>query len=269
MIPAPFSYARPNSLQEASTLLKADGVAILAGGQSLLTELKQRHRRADLVVDLADLGLTQITKTGAGVRIDAMVRQATLMSNLKDGPFHLIYETGLAVADPSIRNRGTFVGALMAAEPQGDWAATALALDAHLLISNGSRERRLPYSEWLASDNRLEPGELAVAAELIAPPAGAQCGYTKIKHAAIGWNIASLAYVTAPGHSRLVVAGAVTRPVRLEALEQHLVTGKGAFDVALRDDLTVLKCQGDPYASSDYRRRRLGVLVQRVFAQRA
>jgi len=268
MIPAPFSYARPNSLQEASSLLKADRVAVLAGGQSLLTELKQRRRKVDLVVDLAGLGLTQITKTGTGVRVDAMVRQTTLMSDLKDGPFHLIYETGLAVADPSVRSRGTFVGALMAVEPQGDWAATALALDAHLLISDGSRERRMPYGEWLASDRRLRPGELTIAAELIAPPVDARCGYTKIKHAAIGWSIASLAYVTAPGHSRLVVAGAVQRPARLDALEQHLVTGKGAFDAALRDDLAALSCQGDPYASSDYRRRRLGVLVQRVFAQR-
>lgn len=267
MIPAPFSYVRPNSLQEASSLLKADGVAILAGGQSLLTELKQRHLKVDLVVDLAGLGLTQITKTGNGVRIDAMVRQTTLMSDLKDGPFHLIYETGLAVADPSIRVRGTFVGALMAAEPQGDWAATAIALDAHLLISDGRRERRVPYSEWLASDRRLLPGELTIAAELMTPPAGALFGYTKIKHAAVGWSIASLAYVTAPGHSRLVVAGAVQHPTRLDALEQHLETGKGAFDAALREDLAALNCQGDPYASSDYRRRRLSVLVQRVFAK--
>jgi len=170
MSPAPFSYARPNSLQEASSLLKADRVAILAGGQSLLTELKQRRRRVDLLVDLAGLGLTQITKTETGVRVDAMVCQTTLMSDLKDGPFHLIYETGMTVADPSVRSRGTFVGALMAAEPQGDWAATALALDAHLLISDGSRERRVPYCEWLASNRRLRPGELTIAAELMTTP---------------------------------------------------------------------------------------------------
>lgn len=267
MIPAPFSYARPSSIQEASSLLKADRAAPLAGGQSLLTDLKQRRRSVDLVVDLAGLGLKQITTTGTGVRVDAMVRQTTLMSDLKDGPFHLIYETGMAVGDPSIRARGTFIGALMAAEPQGDWAAAALALDAHLLISDGSRERRLPYSEWLASDRHLRPGELTIAAELIEPPAGARCGYTKIKHAAVGWNIASLAYVTAPGYSRLVVAGAVQRPSRLDALEQHMVSGKGGFSAELRDDLAALNCQGDPYASSTYRRHRLGVLVERVFEQ--
>ncbi|MFP4590819.1 MAG: FAD binding domain-containing protein, partial [Halobacteriales archaeon] len=54
MHPAPFEYARADTVAEAVDRLEAtDGeAAVLAGGQGLVNRLKARERTPDLVVDI-------------------------------------------------------------------------------------------------------------------------------------------------------------------------------------------------------------------------
>src|SRR5262249_40613427 len=77
MIPVSFDYARPGSLLEAARLVAstADGGVILAGGQSLLTDLKQRTKRPRLVIDIGAIpGLDAIELGAESLRIGAMGR---------------------------------------------------------------------------------------------------------------------------------------------------------------------------------------------------
>jgi len=149
MIPFSFAYVRPESIPEAVSLLQRDGAVALAGGHSLMTELKHRLRREDLLVDLNALPLTGIVSDARGMTIDALVRQDTLLEAARGGPLSLLTDVGEASGDPSIRARGTFVGALCAANPQGDWTAAALALDARLHIKNSNGESTADYGQRL------------------------------------------------------------------------------------------------------------------------
>ena len=46
------------------------------------------------------------------------------------------------IADPLVRNRGTLVGSLCHADPQGDWAAVMISLGASV-VAQGPRGRRV------------------------------------------------------------------------------------------------------------------------------
>ena len=77
MIPAPFAYHRPQSLQEAIGLLTQQGqdARVVAGGHSLIPKMKLRRAKPEHLVDLQDLKelrgihrrqLTPAVTTGVG-----------------------------------------------------------------------------------------------------------------------------------------------------------------------------------------------------------
>ena len=72
MKPAPFTYVRATSLDEAWSRLDADeGAKILAGGQSLMPLLNMRLLRPTTLVDINDVpGLDRVEATpDGGLRI--------------------------------------------------------------------------------------------------------------------------------------------------------------------------------------------------------
>src|SRR3990167_5971926 len=81
MIPAPFYYHRPSSLDEAIGLLTKHGeqAKVLSGGMSLLPTLKLRLGFFAHLVDINRIaGLDGIKEEGGALRIGAMTRQAEL-----------------------------------------------------------------------------------------------------------------------------------------------------------------------------------------------
>ncbi|HJR00615.1 MAG TPA: FAD binding domain-containing protein, partial [Methylomirabilota bacterium] len=85
MKPAPFRYARPSSLAEATGLLAAapGDTKLLAGGQSLVPMLNMRLVRPAVLVDVNGLReLTGITPLpGGGLRLGALTRHAELAAS--------------------------------------------------------------------------------------------------------------------------------------------------------------------------------------------
>lgn len=265
MIPSPFAYARPETISEAIHLMQKDKAVVLSGGHSLLTDLKQRRVQPDLVIDINGLALTEVSIDEKTVTIDALVRQNILLSQEIAQAVPLLSKVANSAADPSIRARGTLVGALCAAERQGDWAAAALALDAQLHLINAENETQIvDYGERLETGQVCRKGELATRVEFLRPRSDAVQGYRKVKHAAVGWSIASLAFNIAPGFARIAVSGATSRPCRLEHVEQYLVSGSGSLDDAIGADFVTLTFEGDSYASASYRKKRLAVLIERT-----
>src|SRR6266545_4659016 len=82
MKPAPFRYARPDTLAGAVALLAGGGgeAKLLAGGQSLVPMLNMRLARPAVLVDLNGVpGLDGITATPAGgLAIGTLVRHSAL-----------------------------------------------------------------------------------------------------------------------------------------------------------------------------------------------
>jgi aerobic carbon-monoxide dehydrogenase medium subunit len=282
MIPVDFDYERPQSLGEAARLAASagDDAAILAGGQSLLTHLKQRTKRPRLIIDIGAIaGLDTIEANGDRLRIGAMARQADIVSHpaiLQHLP--LLAEIAAVAADPMVRRRGTLVGALCEADPGGDWLAGALALDARLLGIGASGDWDVPLSalHGYASRSAWHPGDVAAAVVFQLPARRLWMRYAKVKHPGIGWSIASVAAVldvAADGRCQaaaIAVSGAVPRPQRLPRLEAELL-GRRLADTAhvagaVGAALAELSFRGDYYASGSYRAARLAVLLRRTLS---
>ena len=131
MIPAPFRYARPTTVDEALQAVAEGGedVKILAGGQSLIPVMRLRLAAPETVVDLGKVAeLRGVRDDGDAIVIGAMTTHSDVLADgliAQHAP--LIARATETVADRQVRHRGTFGGALAHADPAGDLPAVALA----------------------------------------------------------------------------------------------------------------------------------------------
>ena len=53
------------------------------------------------------------------------------------------------IADPIVRTRGTLVGSLCHADPQGDWASVVTALGGHVVAQGSGGRRTIPIADFV------------------------------------------------------------------------------------------------------------------------
>lgn len=188
MYPSRFDYEAPTDIDEAIGLL-ADGqgeAKVLAGGQSLVPMLKLRFASPDLLVDINGLpGLDHLRLEDDGsIRIGALCRHA----DLEGSPLLAAKQPTMAavaplVADPLVRTRGTLVGSLCHADPQGDWASVVTALDGHVVAQGTNGRRTISIKDFVSGpfQTTLSPDEIAVEAVIPAPVGTPAGGYLKLE----------------------------------------------------------------------------------------
>ena len=107
-----------------------------------------RFASPELIVDINNLpGLDYHRADPDGtLRIGALCRHVDLeRSALLKGTQPTMAAAAPLIADPIVRNRGTLVGSLCHADPQGDWASVMLALGG-LVVAQGPKGRRVSRS---------------------------------------------------------------------------------------------------------------------------
>src|SRR5580698_9738172 len=154
MYPSRFRYEAPRSLGEAIQLLHDGGgeAKVLAGGQSLVPLMKLRFASPELIVDINNLpGLDYHRAYADGaLHIGALTRHADLEhSELLRGTQPTMAAAAPLIADPIVRNRGTLVGSLCHADPQGDWASVMLALGGSVIAQGPGGRRAIPLAEFV------------------------------------------------------------------------------------------------------------------------
>src|ERR1700721_3953807 len=169
MYPSRFRYEAPRSLAEAIGLLQTGGdyAKVLAGGQSRVPMMKLRFASPELVVDINNVpGLAYHRADPDGtLRIGALCRHADLEhSDLLKTTQPTMAAAAPLIADPIVRNRGTLVGSLCHADPQGDWASVVLALGGSVIAQGPAGRRSIPMSEFVTGpfENRPEYEQAAV-----------------------------------------------------------------------------------------------------------
>jgi aerobic carbon-monoxide dehydrogenase medium subunit len=188
MYPSRFRYEAPRSLDEAIATLRDGGdyAKVLAGGQSLVPLMKLRFASPELVVDINNVpGLDYHRADPDGtLRVGALCRHADLeRSALLKASQPTMAGAAPLIADPIVRTRGTLVGSLCHADPQGDWASVVLALGGSVVAQGPRGRRAIPMAEFVTGpfENVLEPDEIAVEA-VIPPATGARAGgYLKLE----------------------------------------------------------------------------------------
>jgi aerobic carbon-monoxide dehydrogenase medium subunit len=279
MFPSRFRYEAPHSLDEAIALL-ADGgdyVKVLAGGQSLVPMMKLRFASPDMLVDINNVpGLAyHRTESDGSLHIGALCRHADLeFSDLLKGTQPTMAAAAPLVADPLVRNRGTLVGSLCHADPQGDWASVMLALGGTVIAQGRGGRRAIPLADFVAGpfQNVLEHDEIAV--EAVVPKAlGVRSGgYLKLERRVGDFATVGTAVAIETSGDTVVRAGIALTGVggsTIGATEAAAaLAGKPltAESIAEAADLAASAAQPktDHRGSAEYKRHLVRVFVGRI-----
>lgn len=268
MILTEFDYVRPVGLDEALTLLSGTpGARVLAGGQSLLPDLRTGADRARLLVDVRRIEeLRGITRGPGGLRIGALTTLAELSADalvLAGAPE--LSAAARANGDPQVRNLGTVGGNLAAAGRATDLPVAAIAADALVELAGPGGLSTVPAEEFAASG---APAGTVITA-LLVPDAGRAGAFEKTADRATRYPVCATAVRVTPDGPRIAVTGATARPVRLRGVEGRLRGGPYTTDAVLaafRAEPRELFVPGRG-TSAEYLGHLAGVLTARALAR--
>jgi aerobic carbon-monoxide dehydrogenase medium subunit len=267
MIPAAFSYARADSVDEAVALLAEHGdeAKLLAGGHSLLPLMKLRLATPSVLVDVGRLTeLSFVRDDGDSLAIGGLTRHHDVE---RDAAIRqhvpLLAAAAGEVGDPQVRHRGTLGGSLAHGDPASDLPAVVLALRGSIVVRGSGGERTIAADDFFRGflETALAPDE--VITEVRVPKTGsAGWAFEKFNRRAQDWAIVGVAAVGGDQPGVALVNMADT-PVRASGVETALLGGASAVDAAAHagDDT---EPPSDLNASPDYRRHLARVLVGRA-----
>jgi carbon-monoxide dehydrogenase medium subunit len=243
VIPAPFDYLAPTSVEDALAALAehGDDAKIIAGGQSLLPVLRMRLNAPEWIIDLGRIeSLRGVRDDGDAIVIGAMTPHSVVGSDpLVKEHAALISQAVEHLADAQIRHRGTFGGALAHADPAGDLGAPALCLGAEFVIAGSGGTRTVAADDFFVDLFETAIGDDEILTEVRIPKhTGWGAHYEKMVRVAHQWPIVSVAVTVrldggSVAEARVGLANMGSTPLRARGVEESL-TGRAMSDDAVR-----------------------------------
>jgi aerobic carbon-monoxide dehydrogenase medium subunit len=283
MYSANFEYYRASSAAEAVQLLKAHpGAKLLAGGHSLLPQMKLRVAQPPAVIDISRIGdMAGITldgdklKIGAGTTHNALATSAVVREHCA-----ILAEAAGLIGDPQVRNRGTIGGSLAHADPAADLPTVMLALGATLtaLGPKGSRSIAAADFETDMFTTALAEDEVLISISVPTFGSGSGGAYTKHDHPASGYAVVGVAAIVMVkggvcSGASIVVGGATSKPVSATAaaaaLKGQALNAANIAAAAAKVADAITDPLSDYYASGEYRRHLATVLAKRALTAAA
>ncbi|QMW67290.1 xanthine dehydrogenase family protein subunit M [Mumia sp. ZJ1417] len=277
MKPAPFSYVRPATLDEALAVLAADPHAkVLAGGQSLVPLLSMRLAQPSTLVDINGLAELAYVRTDEdGVRIGALARHADVESDADAWRVQPLLRQALRlVAHPTIRNRGTTLGSVVHADAAAEMPAVVSLLGAKVLVASTEGRRTIDATDLFIGPLECTVRTSEVALELQVPALGARTGSAidEVARRHGDYALCGVASVVSVGQTgaietvRASYLSVSLTPLVLD-LSEAFIDGT-ASDANLEAAVEIATAGVDPdtdiHATADYRRHLAGVLTRRV-----
>jgi carbon-monoxide dehydrogenase medium subunit len=233
-----------------------------------------------MIVDInniAGLDYHRIDPDGA-IRIGALCRHADLEhSQVLPGKQPTMAAAAPLIADPLVRNRGTLVGSLCHADPQGDWASVVTALGGHVIAYGPNGRRAIPVTDFVTGpfQNVLDIDEIAVEAVIPAPKGTPAGGYLKLERRVGDFATAGVAVaietsggvVTRAGIGLTGVGGST---IQASAAEQALV-GKplsaDTIEAAASLAAEAARPRSDHRGSAEFKRHIVSTFVVRILTR--
>ncbi|MGQ0678876.1 MAG: FAD binding domain-containing protein [Actinomycetota bacterium] len=283
MYPPPFEYVAPYSLEEALRIKASlgDEGKILSGGMSLIPLMKLRFASPAVIIDINNVpGLDSIGEDGGGLRVGALVRYRTIVrTEILKSRYPTMAAVGPQVADPVVRNRGTLVGSLCHADPQGDWGATMMALNGSVIAASLQGTREIPIDQFIVGpfQNSMSPNEIGVEARVPAPQGRAFGQYYKLERKVGDFATAGVAVYLEFQGSTVSKAGIALTGVGPANIKCHgaesVLTGSSLnqsnIEEAGRQAAAASDPKSDHRGSSEYKREVVRVFTVRALAQAA
>jgi carbon-monoxide dehydrogenase medium subunit len=283
MIPAGFDYVRASSVDDAVSALGQGGedAKVLSGGQSLIPVLRLRLSAPTVLVDVSRVdAMRGVTRDGDMLVIGAATTHHDVMTDrLVRQHAPLLAQAVGTVADPAVRHRGTFGGALSHADPAGDLGGVALTLGCEMVATGPSGTRTIAASDFFVGFLETALAEGEVLTQIRVPVLGDGWGfhYEKFNRVAQAWSIVGVAAAVQRSNgsiaqARVGLTNMGSTPLRAAATEAAL-SGVDASKDAVRDAAAHAAEGTSPVSDlngqADYREHLARVLTARAVAKAA
>jgi len=283
MYSANFEYYRASSAAEAVQLLAAHpGAKLLAGGHSLLPQMKLRVAQPPALVDIGRIGdMSGITLDGGKLKIGAGTTHNTIATSaVVREHCQILAEAASMIGDQQVRNRGTIGGSLAHADPAADLPTVMLALGATLTALGPKGSRSIAAADFQADmfTTALAEDEVLISISVPSMGSGAGGAYTKHDHPASGYAVVGVAAVVMVSGgvcsgASIAVGGATPKPVTATAaagaLKGQKLTADNIAAAAARVADAITDPLSDYYASGEYRQHLATVLAKRALTAAA
>jgi carbon-monoxide dehydrogenase medium subunit len=228
-----FAYLEPASLEEALSQLAEHGedARPIAGGQSLLLEMKDRVTAPDFLISLAGISdMRGLSNQGPQLTLGATTSYRELGDSPPAGPYSGLGRVAADIADLPVRSMATVGGAVCQADPRFDMPVVATALGAEFLLQSRSGDRLVPAHEFFTGQRTtvMRPDELLTSLVLPARTADFWWAFTKFRMRSMDAAQASVAVAGRKDAARVlhdpvvVVGGCTDSPTRFTQVEQLL-----------------------------------------------
>jgi CO/xanthine dehydrogenase FAD-binding subunit len=275
-------YFTPDGNEEVLELLKTygDGALIVAGG-SFVHGLDARNLLTgiEVLIDIQNLGLNQVTSDSAGLSIGAMVTFAELqqVKEIQNAAALGAVRDALNYPPVQIRNVATVGGNIASACPYFDLPTAFMALAAVVSAQGPGGSREIGLEDFFEGlfQNTLEASEFVTGLILPLLPARSSSAFLKLEANDLAIiNVAVRVTLDKSGlcqEARVIVGGGVGEtPVRMVAAEALLQAEKLSDDLLQRAGEAVqseLQPMSDHRASAAYRSAVAKTLTERALQQ--
>jgi carbon-monoxide dehydrogenase medium subunit len=278
MIPRPFEYHAPTSVEAALALLATLGgeAKLLAGGHSLLPMMKLRFADPGHLIDLNRIpSLKGIRLEGHEIRIGAMTSENDLIwSSLLAEHCPLLVETARLISDPQVRYRGTIGGDISHGDPGNDHPAVMLCLRASFVLKGNGGERVVAADGYFLGTyaTAIEPDEILTEIRIPVPTKDSGSCYAKLKRKTGDFATAAAAVLLKlDGDKVLDVSIALTNvgPTALKATgAENSLRGQSLTESAIaaagRQAMEICDPVEDLRGNVEYKRAMAGEMTQRA-----
>lgn len=263
----PFTYHRPNTLDEALAFLSDHGAAssVLAGGTDLIVNVRTGVATPEHVVDLKgieELHLISYDKK-AGLSIGACVTVNELIEHPDvRAHYQILVRAGTELATHQLRNRATVIGNVVTASPCGDMTSPLLCLGAEIDLRSAKGTRSMPVVEFITGvkKTKISPDEIVERIRVPVTHADASGGYRKLKRIkGHDLGVVAVAMIKSNGVLRTAISSAAPTPVLLE--EFPASTGTEEIRKAAQKAISPID---DVRCTREYREFMVDVFISRL-----
>ena len=270
MYPAPFSYHRPDTLQEAIGLLTRLGneAQLLAGGHSLLPVLKLRFASPAHIIDIGRLpGLDHVEQRGSTLHIGALARHGDIAVAADAQKIAMLVDCAGNIADKQVRSMGTIGGSVAMADPNADWPNCLTALSADIVCSGPNGSRTIPIADLFVDTytTTLANDEIITEIRIEIPGGTTGSAYMAFKRSAATYPTASVGVLLRMAgetiESASLVLGAVGSVPVVSREAEATLAGQRPGDELFRKAAEVIVAEASPSTdargSAEFKRKML------------
>jgi len=282
MKPPKFDYYKPTTLNEALDLLEeiGDDGKIIAGGQSLVPIMNMRLASPKCIIDINGLNeLDYIKHEGNVLKIGTLTRQSKVeKSEIVANACGLLLEAITQIGHVQTRNRGTFGGSIVHADPSAELPLALLTMNGSVQIASKDEVRNVDAEDFFITYLTTDIMPTEILTEVSIPIIEDRSGYSFQEIARRHGDFALVAascLMTVDDQNqissvRLALGGVEAIPLLIEDAEDILVgeiLSDSLIDKLLESVEMAVEPESDLHAAAEYRTHLAKILTKRTLTQ--